>query len=156
MIGLCIALLVIGLLLLVTEMFMAGFGVCGIGGIFLLTVSAILAVLYVPYGWFFVSAELAVLAAVVYGLYMYIKKRQLHGKLFMTETLNEDTPPLSGGETFIGKEGVSKTTMRPVGEVDFNGSSVEAISEGHYLGKGVRVKVTDVRDSKIIVRAVQG
>ncbi|MDR1664211.1 MAG: hypothetical protein LBR83_04720 [Clostridiales bacterium] len=150
MVTLCIVLLVIGLLCLIAEMFVMGFGACGTAGIAALTVSAVLAVLYVPFGWFIVAAEVAVLAGFMYFLFVYMKKRKLDGKLIMKETLNEDVLPVSY-DTFIGKEGVANTPLRPVGEVDFNGVPVEASSSGAFIAKGVRVKVVDVQSNKIIV-----
>lgn len=151
MITLCVILLVLGILCLVAEMFIPGFGVCGISGVVLMIVSAALAVMYVPYGWMFVSLETVLLAVVVWFMFNFIKKKQLHGKLIMDETLNEDIPQIGDLHFFMGKEGITKTPLRPFGEVDFNGVSIEVSSNGAYIEQGRRVKVTELQKNKIIV-----
>lgn len=151
MITLCLCLLFLGIMCLIAEMFIPGFGVCGISGIVLMIIAAVLAVFYVPYGWLFVSAETVLLAATVYTMFNYIKKKQLHGKLIMDETLNEDVPQIGDLNYFVGKEGVTKTPLRPFGEVDFNGVSIEVSSNGAYVEQGKPVKVTEVQKNKIIV-----
>jgi len=153
-INVCVILLLVGLLLLVVEMFIPGFGVCGITGIVLLIVSAVLAVLHVPYGLIFVGLEVAVIALIIYLTVVFMKRRQLHGHLIMKDTLNEDAPSAFDLKGFVGREGVVKTVLKPSGEVDFNGVIMEALSEGQYLEKGAKVKVRDICDNKLIVRQV--
>lgn len=150
MITLCVFLLVLGIVFLVAEMFIPGFGVCGISGMVLMIISAVLAVMYVPYGWIFVSAEMVMLAIIMYVMFNFIKKRQMRG-LILDETLNEDIPQMGDLGFFMGKEGVAKTSLRPFGEVDFNGVSIEVSSGGAYVERGRRVKVTELQKNKIIV-----
>jgi membrane-bound serine protease (ClpP class) len=151
MITICLMLLILGLICLVAETFIPGFGVFGISGIALMVAAAVLAVMYVPFGWFFVLAEGALLALLLFLMFRHIKKRQLQGKLIMNETLNEDTPQMGDLNFFLGKEGVAKTSLRPFGDVDFNGVNAEVSTSGEYVDKGSRVKVVEIQHNKIIV-----
>ena len=150
----CLVLLVAGLICLVVEMFIPGFGVIGFCGLLALVASGVLAVLYIPHGWLFVTAEAALLAGIGYLVYQGIRKKQLLGKLIMTDTLVEDVPEISGLDTLIGKEGRTTTVLRPFGEADFNGRQLDVCSDGAYIDRGARVKVFEVKNNRIMVREV--
>jgi membrane-bound ClpP family serine protease len=151
MVQLCIALLILGIICLIVEMFMPGFGVFGISGIALMVVSGILAVMYVPYGWFIVAGEITLLALMMAFMFTYIRKKQLHGRLIMNENLNEDTPLLGDLDSLIGKEGVTLTSLRPFGVAEFNGVKMEVSSSGPFIDKGNKIFVSEVEKNKVIV-----
>jgi membrane-bound serine protease (ClpP class) len=154
MVTLCIILLALSLVCLVVEMFMPGFGVFGISGLLLMIASAVLAVMYIPFGWVFVAAEVAVLILFGYLIFMRIRKRQLYGKLIMNETLNDEIPTFGDLESLIGKEGRTMSALRPFGEAEFNGKQLEVSSEGAYIEKDVRVRVSAINNNRIIVRVM--
>jgi membrane-bound serine protease (ClpP class) len=156
MIFLCIALIVLGIICLIVEAFVPGFGVFGLGGIACLVVSAVLAVLYVPFGWMMVTAEIVLLAGFFYFMYQFIKKRQLQGNLIMSEALNVETPELTSLDGFVGKSGLTVTALRPAGEVELDGVRLEAASEGKLIAMGVRVTAVKVQGGKLIVREEEG
>lgn len=153
MTALPIVLLLIGAGLFCAEMFIPGFGVCGVTGIILVVISAVITIATVPAGLFIVLAEISVLAAVVAVIFNYIKRTQLHGKIVLDETLAEDAKAIGDPEYFLGKEGVAKTTLRPFGEAEFNGVTVEVVSDGKYIPINTRIKVTAVEGQRIIVQA---
>ncbi len=155
MLILCIIFTVLGLICLLAEATMPGFGIAGITGLVLLAVSAVLAVIFLPFGLYFVSAELILLFGVGAFFFYYIKKKQWHGRIIMDETLKEDTDDIIDTDSLIGREGVCLTQLRPVGEVDFNGVRLEASSVGKFIDKGVRVRVVDAQKGKITVTQLQ-
>lgn len=53
-----------------------------------------------------------------------------------------------------GMTGVTRSSMRPYGHVDFNGTQLEAMVEGDFLPHGTEVRVRDVRGGKIVVERV--
>jgi membrane-bound ClpP family serine protease len=57
-------------------------------------------------------------------------------------------------QALIGAEGVTNTTMRPVGSVKIDGVTLEAVSEVGMLDAGVTVRVTRVDGSTVKVRPV--
>ena len=54
----------------------------------------------------------------------------------------------------VGAEGVSLTDMRPVGEVDVDGETIEAFAEHDWIGAGERVVITSAAGLEIRVRRV--
>ena len=151
MTSLCVTLLCVGLSLLTIEMFVPGFGVFGIMGLISVVASAFVAVLYVEYGWIIVVAEIVLLAVIIFIMFRFVKKRKLKNELFMRDTLNEDAPRIADPGIYGGKEGTTKTSLRPFGDVDFSGFTIEVTSDGEYLEKGVRVKATGVQAGKLVV-----
>jgi len=157
MLQLCIILLVVGVLALVLELLMPGFDsfISGIIGVLALVASAVLAVIFVPGGWFFVGINLTVLAVCAHFMYRYIKRGQFSGKIVLSEALVEDLPQVDHA-SLLGKEGKTITLLRPSGEADFNGTRVEVTTVGQMVAQGVNVRVVEVQQNKIIVNVVNG
>jgi membrane-bound ClpP family serine protease len=152
MLWIAVILLLVGCGCLVAEIFMPGFGVFGISGVIMLVISAVITVIVVPYGIFILLGEAVLVGIVIYYFADYVKKKQLHGKLILDETLGEVQKDIGDLSYFLGKEGVSKTTLRPFGMVDFNGVSIEVCSDGTYVPENKHVKVTAIKESTIIVK----
>lgn len=154
MLILSVLLLVIGAVFLTVEFHIPGFGVCGITGLALIIASVVVTVLKVPFGPYIVIAELAGLGVFGYYMIRYLKKRQLYGKLILDETLNYERTDIGDLDSFVGKEGVTKTSLKPFGRVSFNGVDVDAWADGEYISEDVRVKVVGVENEKVYVKAI--
>ena len=152
MIQLCIALLILGIIFLLLEMWLPGMEFFALAGIGALIVSAVLAVMFVPNGWFIVAGQTVIVSGFLVHMYRFMKRKQLQGKLILTENLDEvrtqDTSYL------VGREGKTTTTLRPYGEADFNGVQFEVSSYGPMIAKGTRVIVTETELGKVVVRPV--
>lgn len=145
-------LFVIGCALLVAEMFIPGFGVCGISGIVAVVASAVMMIVGTPYGMLLVVLELLVIAGTIYGVYRYLRSRQTDNQLILNETLNVERPQIGSLEAFLGREGYAKTSLRPAGKVDFNGVVMDAYSDGEYITEKSKVKVINISDNRLTVR----
>ncbi len=156
MLVLSIILLIAGAVLVCIEMHAPGVAVPGITGAVLIVASMVITAVVVPFGFMIVIGEAVVLLALGYGLFQYLKKHQLYGKLILDETLNQDTPDVGDLSYFLDKEGVTKTVLRPSGDVDFNGTAIEVFSESGYVPEGRRVKVVSVAGRKVSVKEVGG
>jgi len=157
MFALCVVLLVVGVLAILLELLMPGFDgfVSGVIGVLALVASAILAVLFIPGAWFFVAINVSVLVVAVGVFYTYIKRKQLHGKIILSDALADDLPAIDLNG-LVGKEGKTMTLLRPYGEADFNGVRVEVSSNGSLIERGVKVKVVEAQPGKVIVSVVDG
>jgi membrane-bound ClpP family serine protease len=153
MVQLCIALLVIGFLFLLAEMWMPGMEVFAITGLISLAVSAVLAVLFVPGGWFIVAGIVVVIALFLRFMYMFMKRKQLQGKLILSETLQE--LHVDDVSQLVGREGMAVTALRPSGEADFNGVRLEVCSNGLLVKENTKIKVVETEARKIIVCPVE-
>lgn len=146
--------LLIGSALLIAEIFIPGFGVCGIMGIIFVMTSFIFTIISSPIGIFIVGFELLGVLALIFTFFKYISSKQLHGKIILDDTLNEDKKEIGDLDYFLGKCGITKTPLRPQGYVDFNGITVEAFSDSGFISVHSSVKVIDVKENKIFVNLV--
>lgn len=156
MIYLAVALFMIGALLLTAEIFIPGFGVCGISGLVALAASAVLTVLFAPYGIFIMVLELLFVAAAAWGLIRFLRKRNANSSLILKETLNFEAQDVGDLDYFLGKEGMSKTPLRPQGFADFNGVSMEVFSDGSFIPARKKIKVVEVSQKRLIVKLAEG
>ena len=152
---LCILFLVIGILAIVLELLMPGFDsfISGLVGLLALVASAVLAI--IAGHWFIVISNFTVLALAVFFLLAFIRKKQFHSRIILSENLSDDPPAidLSG---LVGKEGKTTTKLRPYGEADFNGIRVEVCASDSLIERGVRVKVIETQANKVIVSEIDG
>lgn len=152
MVALSLLLLLLGAVLLIVEMFIPGFGVFGITGIILFIISSVISILYIPFGIFILLGELLLLTAILVVMLKFLKKRQFFGKIILDETLNEDTNEIGDPDLFIGKEGITKTPLKPFGFADFNGTVMEVTSDGQYISENIPVKIIEASKNKLVVR----
>ena len=58
-------------------------------------------------------------------------------------------------EGLISAEGVAITTLRPSGTANINDKKVDVVSEGEMILKNTKIKVTDVKGNRIVVKPVK-
>lgn len=51
----------------------------------------------------------------------------------------------------LGAEGVTQTTLRPFGVADFQGKMVDVCSNGDFIDRGKRVRVTQIQGKTVTV-----
>jgi len=156
MLQLTIALLIVGVIFLLIEMWLPGMELFAAIGLIALAVSAVLAVIFIPGGWFIVAGQLVVIAGFLLHMYRFMKRKQLKGHLILSENL--DIVPAEDISYLVGREGKTLTTLKPYGDADFNGMRVEVSSYGPMIGKGIKVSVVEVitESKKIVVKPVEG
>ena len=111
-----------GVILLIVEAFMPGFGVPGISGIILLLAGV--AMTWYEYGAMVgLGTTVAVLALVGVAISVSLKSAS-SGRLSKSDLILNDTetPPSENADMqlLVGKEGVVKNTLRPVGNAEFD------------------------------------
>ena len=149
--------LLVGVALLVLEVFVPGFGLCGISGLILLTVGIVIT--WNTYGS---VAGLAVtlIALALAGISISVSiKSAATGKLSKSALiLNRVTQSVEHEDTeaLLGKEGVTATVLNPVGIAEFDGVRLNVVSEGNYMAKGAKVRIAQIDGAKIIVRETKG
>ena len=150
-----IVLLIVGLFILVVDIYIEGFGVLGVVALVVIAASLFITVAFVPFGGFIVIGKIVVIVPGSILFFRFLRSKQLDGKFILTETLAEDKVDVSGLEYFMGKEGITKTALRPQGMADFNGAGVEVQSESKYIPEGKRVKVVNVQGRKVMVAMIE-
>ena len=149
--------LLVGVALLVLEVFVPGFGLPGISGLILLSIGIVIT--WTTYGS---VAGLAVtlIALALAGISISVSiKSAATGKLSKSALiLNQVTQPVEHEDTeeLVGKEGITATVLNPVGIAEFDGVRLNVVSEGSYMAKGAKVRIAQIDGAKIIVREIQG
>ena len=133
-----------GVILLIVEAFMPGFGVPGISGIILLLAGV--AMTWYEYGAMVgLGTTVAVLALVGVAISVSLKSAS-SGRLSKSDLILNDTetPPSENADMqlLVGKEGVVKNTLRPVGTAEFD------------CGKGQKVRIVRVEGTQIFVNKI--
>lgn len=147
---------VFGFALLIYEMFHPGFGVPGISGIILL----ILGIMFTARN--FLDAIIMILIIlVIIGIILFFvirsaTKGKLNKKLVLSEKLNKEEGYVGRNEpiSFLGKEGIAITMLRPSGIVEVDGVKLDVVTEGEFLPKGTKVKVDKIEGMRIVVTKI--
>ena len=145
-----------GVVLLIVEAFMPGFGVPGISGIILLLAGV--AMTWNEYGAMVgLGTTVAVLALVGVAISVSLKSAS-SGRLSKSDLILNDTetPPSENADMqlLVGKEGVVKNTLRPVGTAEFDCGKLHVTSDGEYVSEGQRVRIVRVEGTQIFVNKI--
>ena len=146
--------MIVGVVLLVVEMYVPGFGAPGISGIALLVLGFVLLKPPLAEGLLLFAILAAILCvALSVCLYSASKGRLSKSKL----VLNDVAVPASVAENndlnyFVGREGVTQTALRPAGIGEFDGVKLNVVSDGEFIGKDKPIRVQSVEGNRIVVR----
>ncbi len=150
--------LVVGVVLLLVELVVPGFGVSGILGLVAL-VAAVVLQIGNPTGMLFVIAiALFVIAAVVLLIYRSVMKGRLgRSKIILQEQIDGESNALSEAEqqALVGKSGTTLSPLRPSGIALVAGRRLNVMTDGEFLDKDVPVTVVQAAGLRILVRAAQ-
>ena len=155
-----VVLFVIGLALLIIELFIPGFGVLGVTGLIGIFSSFILSYPTPADALVAVSIALVFAIAAIVILVRTLEKKGIKGnsflgRLVLTEVTGKNVITKAEGEArkvaplAPGEVGVVFTTLRPVGTAYFGDSKVEVLSEGEFLTPGTKVAVERVEGLKV-------
>jgi membrane-bound ClpP family serine protease len=154
MTALSIALFVVGVVLLIIEMFHPGFGIAGILGIIALVADIFVTAKTLTQGLMMAAAvAVLILMLLLIGARLMSKSR-LPRPLVLKEAITAK----SGAEeraSYLGRLGVAETVLRPAGIADFDGTRLDVVSQGGYISRGERVEVVEADGNRIVVRAAK-
>lgn len=148
--------MLLGVGLVVLEMFMPGFGVPGIAGCVLLIAGV--AITWVKHGMVpalvvLLISLLLVAASMALSIRSAAKGKLSRSALILQNEENENLPQ-DEENVFVGREGVAMTVMHPAGLAEFDGVRLNVVSEGDYIEKGTRVVISQVEGVRIVVKPV--
>lgn len=150
--------MLVGVILLVVEMFMPGFGIPGISGALLLLAGIVMT--WLEYGAK-VGLGMAVAVLALMGIVISISLKSVNsGKLTDSELVLKDAVNDGGkGEReemqlLVGKEGKTLTALRPVGAAEFECGKLNVQGDSEFIEKGVNVRIIRVDGTTIYVKKV--
>jgi len=169
-----VILFAVGVVLVVTELFIPSFGMLAVS-------STVCFGLSVWQAWrasgVAAAVAMAIIAPIVAGVALYVglkvmpRTRWGRGLVLRSpaEEAGEERPPVSetaflppqGGTDeavlapLVGKEGVTQSTLRPVGVALIDGQRIDVVTEGGIIDAGARIKVVAVEGNRVVVRRVR-
>ncbi len=153
----CLILSILGVALLITELFLPGFGVSGICGVLcLIAVSVIQFMTNKPLTATLVTVVLGVILVIMVVLFMHSMKK---GVLFRSPIVLKDkieaealTPSSGSLDQLPGKTGTALTPLRPSGTVEIEGKRYSVVTDATFIDKGASITVVSVDGTKITVQ----
>ena len=144
-----VALLVVGLLLLLTELLvLPGFGVAGALGIVALIGGAVAAWSELGAAWGMVTGALALIMTV---LLVYIMPRTRAGRRLVLEHAEADNRSQKDRQDLLGRNGLAVSPLRPIGRARFGEEEVDVVTDGEYIDVGQSVMVVEVQGMRVVV-----
>ncbi len=151
-----IVLFLLGIALLVLEMFVPSFGILGILGI--AGVAAGIGMAAFDTGDALRSLGIASLTALVLvAIVVYaLRKRGVWNRFVLSERLTAEQGyiPQASRESWIGKEGVALSALRPAGVAELDGQRVDVVTSGEFVEAGRSVRVTAADGTRIVVKEI--
>ncbi len=146
-------LLVLGLLLLIVEIFAPGFGIAGGSGIVLIII-AIFLTARTPMEAFIMFL---VLVALVTGLVMLLLRSARKGQIARRLILKQSTSREKGYSSakdysfLVGQSGTTVTPLRPAGIALIDGKRYDVVTEGGFINANAPIQVTHTQGYRIVV-----
>ncbi|WP_413632904.1 NfeD family protein [Mesobacillus jeotgali] len=128
----------IGLLAIIASFFMASDNVVHMGISLLIALTA--------------SIVLSILMIRVFG-----KKMKFFRRIILTDSTSTEKGYVSNKNRLelIGVEGITLTPLRPSGTIIVEDERIDAVSEGGFIAKDMRVRIVKTEGSRIVVREIR-
>ncbi len=146
-----VALLVLGYVLLLMELFLPG-GILGILGF-----ASVVYGCWLAFGLGPAWGSGAVLMSVVMtvGLVVMIVRSRSARKLVLDSRPSRQwKAPRVGLEELVGRDGVTLSPLRPAGIAEIDGQRLDVVTDSEFLDRGVRVQVSEVEGTRVVVEPV--
>jgi membrane-bound serine protease (ClpP class) len=153
-----VLLLFLGLALVCVEVFVPSGGMLGFLAILSLMTGIILAFYHrgAEVGFLFLTVTAVAVPAALVLAFRYWPKTPMGRRLLLDvpsgEEVLPDSPRRQQLKQLVGKVGVAKSLMMPSGAVTIEGHTIDALSEGIPIDAGQRVRVIEVRGTRVLVR----
>ena len=146
---------IVGMVLIVVEAHVPGFGIPGISGLICL----IIGIYIIADGNLLMTAMyfMGTAAFLVVGLWFLYNTgygRKYLKTFFLMEHQSKEKGYVSTMrlDAIVGKEGYVATPLRPAGAIVVDEVKYDAVSDGEYIEKDEKVRITMVEGRKILVK----
>lgn len=145
-----IALILVGVLLIVAEVYLVpGFNVVGIIGMLMLVFAVGFA--FAESGVLMGISTLVASVTITGGIFFWMWQSGAWDRFVLSSNLRRDERLVARESEqrarYLGKTGTAMTPLRPTGVAEFDGERIEVVTEGEFIaaGSGVRVVAMDRR-----------
>lgn len=145
-----LSLLLIGLSLIIVELvFIPGTTVVGLLGLIFGIVGIVIS--YSHFGNEVGFYILLAMLATTLGTLFYSFRSGAWGKFSNRSTMEGRVNEGIMASIHVGDEGITLSTLRPIGKAEFNRKTFEVRTAGNYVDRGEKVKITQIESHQIIV-----
>jgi membrane-bound ClpP family serine protease len=151
-------LLLLGLTLVVAEVFIPSGGILSVLSISSLVAGITMAFYYrgIEVGFVFLTITAVLVPGALTLAFRWWPHTPMGRRLLLdvptSEEVLPDTPQRRTLRQLVGKLGVAKTVMLPSGAIQVDGQLIDALSEGMPIEAGQTVRVIEVRGNRVVVR----
>lgn len=152
-----IFLFVVGVILLLVEVFFPNFGILGLAGVGAIVASVVLSAATAGEGLRLLASSVFLAALVIAVSFRYLKRSGLWSQIVLqfAETKERGYVGPQDASSLLGKEGAALTPLRPAGMAEIEGRRVDVVSEGMFIAPGMPVVVVAVEGTRVVVRVSQ-
>ncbi len=157
-----VALFIIGVILLATEVFIVpGFGIVGISGILAILGSFIM--WYSKWSRYFQSAPYIIMGVIlltvanIYLMFKFLPRTRIFNRLVLNTSETKTSGYHASPDKIInleGKKGTALTTLRPAGSAEIDGKKMDVMSDGDFIKKGEKILVIQVEGNRVLVKKI--
>jgi membrane-bound serine protease (ClpP class) len=148
-------LFIVGMVLLLIEMFIPGFGIFGILGLVCLILCIVFQAKTLTEGLLLLLIFSAIITLLGFLFGRSLKKGWLYRSTIVLKSAEAREDGYVAGNDYsrlLGRRGVSVTTLRPAGAAEFDGEKADVLTDGEFLPAGTPVEVVRVEGSRIFVK----
>jgi len=151
-------LLLLGLLLVMVEVFIPSGGVLGFLSITSLVAGVILAFYHrgAEVGFLFLTVTAVALPVTLMMAFRWWPKTPMGRRILLdvpkSDEVLPDSPERRWLRQMVGRVGVAKSLMLPSGAIEVDGHTIDALTEGTPIERGQRVRVIAVNGNRVVVR----
>ena len=146
----------LGMILIIVEVFLPGFGLPGIGGIVLVGAGVVMVGMH--FGSLTAVGTLLVIIAVLAVLVSWVLRQASRGGGKRSDLFLQERDDLRTQQevmkVLVGKSGTTTSVLRPAGIGDFDGVRLNVVTEGGFIEKDMPIEIVRVDGSRIVVRPV--
>lgn len=153
-----VVLFAVGMVLLLIELFVPGFGIFGGLGL----VALVLCIVFQARSVLEALILLLAFSAIVVALALIAGRSLKRGRLYRSALVLKDAQDREEGYVssddythLVGETGVSLTPLRPAGVAELGGRKQDVVTEGEFIPARSPVKVERVVGSRVIVRQLE-
>ena len=152
-----IGLIISGIILLLIEMMISGFGIFGLTGLLLLLWGIYDGLGGGPMAMITVMALSIVGVIVLWWIISVFPKTKVGDRLTLRLQSTKEKGYASHPDptVWLGKIGVAKTVLRPSGTIVVDDTFLDVVTDGEFYEPGTEVIIVSVMGGRIVVRATE-
>jgi membrane-bound ClpP family serine protease len=148
-----ILLIVFGLGFIIAEIiFVPGTTLLGLFGLIFTIIGIIIA--YITFGSGIGTLVLIISVVIGLGALIYSLKSGVWDKFALKGSINSRVNEGDKKDLQVGEEGMTISSLRPMGKGEFNDKIYEVTTLGNYLTADTKIRIVSIKNNKIIVEPI--